>query len=112
MDGLPSYPASHRSLLYDLEFLTDETGRRVAIWLLGWMVQLAFGAPTLTPEFQPSQSSIALTELEVKRRPRSANNGEFSRIMSPDAWRPLQQQVGVDSILKYVVAETSKGGHS
>lgn len=117
-------------LLYDLEFLTDETGRRVAAFgywagyagtalaLLSWAHQLLHpGVPQgPVPVFD---SATALTDL-VKSNLQtalSANNGEFPRLIVIGALGrcgkgaiAAAEAVGIDSILKYDIAETSKGG--
>ncbi|KAH0528129.1 hypothetical protein TsFJ059_003029 [Trichoderma semiorbis] len=117
-------------LLYDLEFLTDETGRRVASFgswagyagtalaLLSWAHQLlhpgvpqgpvpVFDSVTALADFVKSNLQAAL----------SANNGEFPRLIIIGALGrcgkgaiAAAEAVGVNNILKWDMAETSKGG--
>ncbi|KLO90207.1 Uncharacterized protein LW93_5664 [Fusarium fujikuroi] len=117
-------------LLYDLEFLTDEDGRRVAAFgywagfagtalaLLSWAHQL------LNPGVPQGRvpvvvSASALTEL-VKGKvdaARSANDGAHPRLIVIGALGrcgkgaiTAAEAIGVTDILKWDIAETSKGG--
>ncbi|VTT72560.1 unnamed protein product [Fusarium fujikuroi] len=119
-----------RGLLYDLEFLTDEDGRRVAAFgywagfagtalaLLSWAHQL------LNPGVPQGRvpvvvSASALTEL-VKGKvdaARSANDGAHPRLIVIGALGrcgkgaiTAAEAIGVTDILKWDIAETSKGG--
>ncbi|VTT56488.1 unnamed protein product [Fusarium fujikuroi] len=119
-----------RGLLYDLEFLTDEDGRRVAAFgywagfagtalaLLSWAHQL------LNPGVPQGRvpvvvSASALTEL-VKGKvdaARSANDGAHPRLIVIGALGrcgkgaiTAAEAIGVTDILKWDIAETSMGG--
>ncbi|KAF5681710.1 Saccharopine dehydrogenase [Fusarium circinatum] len=117
-------------LLYDLEFLTDENGRRVAAFgywagfagtalaLLSWAHQLLnSGVPQGSVPVVDSAS--ALTEL-VKDKvdaARSANDGALPRLIVIGALGrcgkgaiAAAEAIGVSDILKWDIAETSKGG--
>ncbi|KAF5576298.1 saccharopine dehydrogenase, partial [Fusarium pseudoanthophilum] len=117
-------------LLYDLEFLTDDDGRRVAAFgywagfagtalaLLSWAHQLLNpGVPQGPVPIVDSAS--ALTEL-VKGKvdaARSANHGALPRLIVIGALGrcgkgaiAAAEAIGVSDILKWDIAETSKGG--
>lgn len=117
-------------LLYDLEFLTDQDGRRVAAFghwagyagtalaLLSWAHQLLNpGVPQVPAPVVDSAS--ALTEL-VKAKvdaALSANDGAHPRLIVIGALGRVgkgavaaAEAIGVSDILKWDVAETSKGG--
>nr|RBQ92107.1 hypothetical protein FVER53263_07617 [Fusarium verticillioides] len=122
--------ANADGLLYDLEFLTDQDGRRVAAFgywagyagtalaLLSWAHQLLNpGVPQgPVPVFD---SASALTEL-VKGKvdaARSANHGALPRLIVIGALGrcgkgaiAAAEAIGVSDILKWDIAETSKGG--
>ncbi|EWG47546.1 hypothetical protein FVEG_16154 [Fusarium verticillioides 7600] len=122
--------ANAGGLLYDLEFLTDQDGRRVAAFgywagyagtalaLLSWAHQLLNpGVPQgPVPVFD---SASALTEL-VKGKvdaARSANHGALPRLIVIGALGrcgkgaiAAAEAIGVSDILKWDIAETSKGG--
>ncbi|QGI84974.1 hypothetical protein CEK25_011703 [Fusarium fujikuroi] len=117
-------------LLYDLEFLTDEDGRRVAAFgywagfagtalaLLSWAHQLLNpGVPQ--GRVPVVDSASALTEL-VKGKvdaARSANDGAHPRLIVIGCLGrcgkgaiTAAEAIGVTDILKWDIAETSKGG--
>ncbi|RTE82646.1 hypothetical protein BHE90_002852 [Fusarium euwallaceae] len=130
-DGTSSL-AAHRQAAYSTtwEFLTDEAGRRVAAFgywagyagtalaLLSWAHQLLHpGVPQgPVPIFD---SASALTDL-VKSNVQaalSANNGEFPQLIVIGALGrcgkgaiAAAEAVRVNNILKWDMAETSKGG--
>ncbi|RFU72951.1 saccharopine dehydrogenase [Trichoderma arundinaceum] len=117
-------------LLYDLEFLTDETGRRVAafgFWagyagtalaLLSWAHQLLNPGVTQGP-VPIFDSASELTEF-VKSNIKEAlpkNNGQLPRLIVIGALGrcgkgaiAAAEAIGVDSVLKWDLPETSKGG--
>lgn len=117
-------------LLYDLEYLTDETGRRVASFgswagyagtalaLLSWAHQLLNpGVPQgPVPMFDSVSALTDLVKSKVQKA-LSANNGDAPRLIVIGAMGRCGQgaiaaaeAVGVDNIVKWDVAETSKGG--
>ncbi|KAG4253244.1 hypothetical protein FPRO03_07204 [Fusarium proliferatum] len=117
-------------LLYDLEFLTDKDGRRVAAFgywagfagttlaLLSWAHQLLNPGVPQGP-VPVVDSASALTEL-VKGKvdaARSANDGAHPRVVAIGALGrcgkgaiAAAEAIGVTNILKWDIAETSKGG--
>ncbi|KAH7211550.1 hypothetical protein DER44DRAFT_807521 [Fusarium oxysporum] len=110
--------ANAGGLLYDLEFLMNEDGRRVAAFeywagyagtalaLLSWAHQV-FSPGVPQGPVPVVDSASALTEL-VKARvdaARSANSGAYLRLIVIAA-----EAIGVIDILKWDIAETSKGG--
>ncbi|KAF4432167.1 saccharopine dehydrogenase [Fusarium acutatum] len=122
--------ANAGGLLCDLEFLTDEDGRRVAAFgywagyagtalaLLSWAHQLLNpGVPQGPVPIVDSAS--ALTEL-VKDKvdaARSANDGALPRLIVIGALGrcgkgaiAAAEAIGVSDIMKWDIAETSKGG--
>ncbi|KAF5636386.1 Saccharopine dehydrogenase [Fusarium tjaetaba] len=122
--------ANADGLLYDLEFLTDEDGRRVAAFgywagyagtalaLLSWAHQLLNPGVPQGP-VPVVDSASALTEL-VKGKvdaARSANHGALPRLIVIGALGrcgkgaiAAAEAIGVSDILKWDIAETSKGG--
>ncbi|KAF5687927.1 saccharopine dehydrogenase [Fusarium denticulatum] len=123
--------ANADGLLYDLEFLTDEDGRRVAAFgywagyagtalaLLSWAHQLLNpGVPQGSVPVVDSAST--LTEL-VKGKvdaARSANHGTLLRLIVIGALGrcgkgaiAAAEAIGVSDILKWDIAETSKGSN-
>ncbi|CVK96800.1 probable saccharopine dehydrogenase (NAD, L-lysine-forming) [Fusarium mangiferae] len=117
-------------LLYDLEFLTDQDGRRVAAFghwagyagtalaLLSWAHQLLNPGVPQGPA-PVVESASALTDL-VKAKVDaaiSANDGAHPRLIVIGALGRVgkgavaaAEAIGVSDILKWDVAETSKGG--
>ncbi|KAJ3541847.1 hypothetical protein NM208_g4406 [Fusarium decemcellulare] len=117
-------------LLYDLEFLIDENGRRVAAFgywagyagtalaLLSWAHQLLNpGVPQgPVPVVDSASALIDLVRANVEAA-LAANNGEFPRLIVIGALGrcgkgaiAAAEAIGVKSILKWDIAETNKGG--
>jgi saccharopine dehydrogenase (NAD+, L-lysine-forming) len=117
-------------LLYDLEFLTNEQGQRVASFgswagyagtalaLLAWSHQLLHpGVPQgPVPVFDSAKALTDFVKSEVLKAV-PLNNGEFPRVIIIGAMGrcgkaaiAAADDVGVKDVLKWDLAETKKGG--